>query len=107
VSRRIQRARGSGLDPKDERHLRRIVGLADVDVGFAFLSRHCAKGYASESASAVLVHARQVLRLPRIVAITSPENWGSIAVLEKIGLRFEGMIRLAEHGPELKLFGSA
>jgi len=82
-------------------------GLADVDVGFAFLSRHCAKGYAVESASAVLIHARQVLRLPRIVAITSPENWGSIAVLEKIGLRFEGMIRLAEHGPELKLFGSA
>src|SRR5882724_4373630 len=82
-------------------------GLADVDVGFAFLSRHCAKGYAAESASAVLILARQVLRLPRIVAITSPENWGSIAVLEKIGLRFEGMIRLAEHGPELKLFGSA
>src|ERR1700693_5605446 len=57
-------------------------GLADVDVGFAFLSRHCSKGYAAESASAVLVHARQVLRLQRIVAITSPENWGSIAVLE-------------------------
>jgi [ribosomal protein S5]-alanine N-acetyltransferase len=82
-------------------------GLADVDVGFAFLSRHCSNGYAAESASAVLVHARQVLRLQRIVAITSPENWGSIAVLEKIGLKFEGMIRLAEHSPELKLFGPA
>jgi [ribosomal protein S5]-alanine N-acetyltransferase len=82
-------------------------GLADVDVGFAFLSRHCSKGYAAESASAVLLHARQVLRLQRIVAITSPENWGSIAVLEKIGLRFERMIRLADQGPELKLFGPA
>ena len=82
-------------------------GLTDADVGFAFLSRHCAKGYAAESASAVLVHARQVLRLPRIVAITSPENRGSIAVLEKIGLKFEGMIRLEELGPELELFGSA
>jgi RimJ/RimL family protein N-acetyltransferase len=82
-------------------------GLADVDVGFAFLSRHCSKGYAAESASAVLVHASQVLRLQRIVAITSPENRGSIAVLEKIGLKFERMIRLAEHGPELKLFGPA
>ena len=82
-------------------------GLADVDVGFAFLSRHCSKGYATESASAVLVHARQALRLQRIVAITSPENLGSIAVLEKIGLKFERMIRLAEHGPELKLFGPA
>ena len=82
-------------------------GLADVDVGFAFLSRHCSKGYAAESASAVLAHARQVLRLQRIVAITSSENRGSIAVLEKIGLKFERMIRLAEQGPELKLFGPA
>jgi RimJ/RimL family protein N-acetyltransferase len=82
-------------------------GLEDLDVGFAFLSRHCSKGYASESASAVLVHASEVFRLQRIVAITSPENWSSIAVLEKIGLKFERMIRLAEDGPELKLFGPA
>jgi ribosomal-protein-alanine N-acetyltransferase len=82
-------------------------GLTDVDVGFAFLSRHCSKGYATESAAAVLVHARQVLQLQRIVAITSPENLGSIAVLEKIGLTFERMISLAEHSPELKLFASA
>jgi len=79
--------------------------LTDADVGFAFLSRHCSKGYATESAAAVLVHGRQTLRLQRIVAITLPENSGSIAVLEKIGLKFERMIRLAEHGPELKLFG--
>ena len=82
-------------------------GLADVDVGFAFLSRHCSKGYAAESASAVLVHASQVLRLQRVVAITSPDNLGSIAVLGKIGLEFERMIRLAAHEPELKLFGPA
>jgi RimJ/RimL family protein N-acetyltransferase len=82
-------------------------GLADVDVGFAFLSRHRSKGYAVESASAVLAHARRVLRLQRIVAITSPENLVSIAVLEKIGLKFERTIRLAEHSPELKLFGPA
>ena len=82
-------------------------GLADVDVGFAFLSRHCSKGYAVESASAVLTHARQLLRLQRIVAITSPDNLGSIAVLEKIGLNFERMIKLSEHSPEIKLFGPA
>ena len=80
-------------------------GLEDVDVGFAFLARHCARGYAVESASAVLAHARHVLRLQRIVAITSPENFGSIAVLERIGLKFERRIRLTEHSPELKLFG--
>jgi len=82
-------------------------GLADPDVGFAFLSRHRAKGYAVESAAAVLAHARQALGLQRIVAITSPENSGSIAVLERIGLRFERLIRLNEHSPELKLYGTA
>jgi ribosomal-protein-alanine N-acetyltransferase len=82
-------------------------GLEEPDVGFAFLSRYWSKGYAVECAAAVLAHARQVLNLNRIVAITSPDNWSSIAVLEKIGLRFERMIRLVDHSPELKLFGSA
>ena len=82
-------------------------GLEEPDVGFAFLSRYWSKGYAAECAAAVLAHAREVLNLGRIVAITSPYNWSSIAVLEKIGLRFERMIRLVDHSPELKLFGSA
>lgn len=85
----------------------RREGLDDPDVGFAFLARHCSKGYAVESAAAVLDHGRGALNLPRIVAITSADNHNSIAVLEKIGLSFERMIRLSEHGPELKLFGPA
>jgi RimJ/RimL family protein N-acetyltransferase len=80
-------------------------GLDDPDVGFAFLSRYWSKGYAVESAAAVLAHAREALHLLRIVAITSPDNAQSIAVLEKIGLKFERTIRLVDHGPELKLFG--
>jgi ribosomal-protein-alanine N-acetyltransferase len=80
-------------------------GLADVDVGFAFLAQYRSKGYAVESAAAVLAHARQVLRLQRIVAITAPDNFSSIAVLERIGLKFERMIRLDAGGPELMLFG--
>lgn len=81
--------------------------LADVDVGFAFLSRYWSKGYATESAAAVLAHGKEQLQLPRIVAITAPDNHGSIAVLEKIGLQFERMIKLTEYSPELKLFGPA
>jgi ribosomal-protein-alanine N-acetyltransferase len=83
----------------------RREGLDDPDVGFAFLSRYWSKGYAVESAGAVLAYAVEALRLPRIVAITSPDNWSSIAVLEKIGFKFERMIRLVDHSPELKLFG--
>jgi len=35
--------------------------LPDVDVGFAFLSRHWSKGYAVESAAAILDHGRRRL----------------------------------------------
>jgi len=73
-------------------------------VGFAFLSRYRAQGYAVESAAAVLAHAQQELQIRRVVAITAPDNANSIAVLEKIGLKFERMVRLADHSPELKLY---
>ena len=82
-------------------------GLTEADLGFAFLPRHCSKGYAVEAASAVLVHAARVLRLPRIVAVTSRDNMRSIAVLEKIGLKFQRMVRLAEHEADLQLFAPA
>jgi RimJ/RimL family protein N-acetyltransferase len=82
-------------------------GLDDPDVGFAFLCRYWSKGYGFESAKAVLSYAHAVLNLRRVVAITSLDNANSIAVLEKIGLKFEQMIRLTDGGPELKLFGSA
>jgi [ribosomal protein S5]-alanine N-acetyltransferase len=79
--------------------------LPDVDVGFAFLSRHWSKGYATESAAAMLDYGKRRIKLKRIVAITAPENHGSIAVLEKIGLRFERMVRLGTDAQALKLFG--
>jgi len=76
--------------------------LADVDIGFAFLPRFWRRGYALESASAVLAYGREILELDRIVAITSPDNDASIRLLEKIGLRFEQNIQFA--GEPTKLF---
>ena len=81
--------------------------LPDVDVGFAFLEQYWSKGYAAESAAAVLAWAREHLRLSRIIAITAPDNAGSIAVLRKIGLRFERMVKLTGDSQELRLFGPA
>lgn len=80
--------------------------LEDVDVGFAFLPQFWSKGYAFEAASAVVAYGRSVLGLERIVAITAPDNEGSIRVLEKIGLKFERMIRFPQDGAEVKLFGT-
>jgi RimJ/RimL family protein N-acetyltransferase len=82
-------------------------GLVDADVGFALLARYGGKGFAAESAAAVLTHARRELRLQRVVAITAPDNRGSIAVLEKIGLKFERVVQLGEGGAELNLYGTS
>ena len=78
--------------------------LADVDIGFAFSPRYWGKGYAVEAAAAVMAHGRSALGLDRIVAITTPDNYGSKKVLEKIGLRFERMITMLETGEEIELF---
>jgi len=80
--------------------------LEDVDIGYAFLPKYWSKGYAVESAMVVKEYAREVIGLKRLVAITDPENQGSIRVLEKIGLKFEKMVRLSEDDIELKLLAA-
>ncbi len=79
-------------------------GLDDPDVGYAFLERHWGKGYATEAVAAVLAHARDVLGLPRVVAVTAPDNHASIHVLEKMGLHFERWILLPGGEAETLLF---
>jgi RimJ/RimL family protein N-acetyltransferase len=80
--------------------------LPDVDIGFAFLPQYRSQGYALESASAVKTYGREVLGLRRIVAIVSPSNADSIRLLEKIGLRFESMVRPENEDADIKLFAA-
>ena len=81
-------------------------GLDDVDLGFAYLERHCSKGYAVEAAAATLAYGLRKPGLKRIVAITAPGNQRSIRVLERIGMRFEKMIDLPQCGGENRLFAT-
>ena len=78
--------------------------LPGMDVGYAFLPPFRSKGYAYESASAVVAYAREALGLKRIFAIVNPENAVSIRVLEKLGMRFERMVSLSPDEPEVRLF---
>ncbi len=80
--------------------------LDDPDIGFAFLPRFTGLGYAVESATAVIEHARKVLKLPRVLAIVSPDNVRSIRVIEKIGLRYERMITPPGDSQAIQLFTS-
>ena len=79
--------------------------LPDVDIGFAFLPGYWSQGYAFEAASGVMTYGREAFGLTRIVAITSLDNVASIKLLEKIGLRFERLIKLGDDQPEVRLFG--
>lgn len=79
--------------------------LEDVDIGFAFLPAYWSKGYAIESAFAVMEYGKNVLALNRIVAITNPDNHSSIRLLEKLGMNFERIIKLSDDADEVKLFG--
>jgi len=95
---------------KDSREAIGICGLVkrevlpDVDIGYAFLERFWSQGYAFEAALAVRDYARQTLGIQRLLGVTDQDNLTSIHVLEKLGLRYERLIRLAKNGPELKLF---
>lgn len=97
------------VERKDDGCAVGICGLAkrdfldDVDIGYAFLPQHGGQGYAFEAAQGVLAHAR-ALDLHRLVATVHPENSASIRLLEKLGLRFERMIRVPDTERELQLF---
>jgi [ribosomal protein S5]-alanine N-acetyltransferase len=66
--------------------------LADVDVGFAFFPKFWGKGYAHESAAAVIDWARTARGVTRVAGIVKPGNSASIRVLEKLGMRFSQVV---------------
>jgi RimJ/RimL family protein N-acetyltransferase len=109
----LYRQFGYGLYLVDLKEPRTPIGLCglvrrawldDADLGFAFLPRYRGRGYAHEAASATLEHARAVLGLRRIAAITSPANSASIRLLERLGLRFERRVTAPAETTETCLF---
>jgi ribosomal-protein-alanine N-acetyltransferase len=78
--------------------------LEDVDIGFAMLERYRGNGYALEAARAVMEYAEATLGLKRVVAITTRDNERSARLLEKLGLRFEGMVRYPGESDMVRLF---
>jgi RimJ/RimL family protein N-acetyltransferase len=81
--------------------------LEDVDIGFAFLKRFWNCGYALEAARAVMEYGWKTVGLTRVVAITAPHNEGSMRLLGKLGMKFEGTIRMPGASVESNLFGTA
>lgn len=74
------------------------------DIGFAFLPEYTGKGYAFEAAKASLEYAKEKLQITTIVAMVMPENKASIKLLEKLGLKEQGLISLYEGETPLLLY---
>lgn len=104
---------GHGLCLVELQAERRPIGMCGIlkrdelpgpDLGFAFLPAYWSKGYALEAATAVRDHARDVLQVRRLLAIVSPSNPSSIRLLDRLGFRFETLLRLAPAAREVKLY---
>lgn len=67
--------------------------LPEVDIGYAYLPQFGGQGYATEAAAGALAYAASI-GIRRLLAITSPGNAASNAVLRKIGMQFQDLVHL-------------
>lgn len=80
-------------------------GSMDIpDLGYAFLKQYWSCGYATEAARGVLDYARDDLKFRELAALTAIGNDASVRVLEKLGFRFQEIVKLPEFESESKLF---
>jgi RimJ/RimL family protein N-acetyltransferase len=64
----------------------------DMELAYILHRFAWGKGYCTEAARAVVRHAFERSRLPRLIAVARPQNSGSIGVMRKVGMTFQKMI---------------
>lgn len=62
----------------------------DVEVAYRLARAAWGRGIATEAAGAVVAHGLRTLGLPRLVAVTYPDNHASQRVLDKLGFERRG-----------------
>ncbi len=60
----------------------------EAELGFRLARQSWGRGYATESAKAIVEHAFETGSVDRILGIVDPHNSASIHVLEKLGMSF-------------------
>lgn len=76
---------GAGIQPQD------LSG--DYEFAWSIWKEHWNKGLATETAEAMKRHAFAVMDLPRVVAIADVPNLASIRIMQKIGMRYDGVMK--------------
>ena len=69
-----------------------VAATRTREIGWVIGRKQQGRGYASEAASALLEHAFVEQDCHRVIATCQPENIASWRVMEKIGMRREGLL---------------
>ena len=69
--------------------LKHLDQTEDIELGYRYLKEYWGLGIATEASQLLLHYGFQKLKLPQIVAITHPENKGSVNVIEKLGFQYQ------------------
>lgn len=83
--------------------------ISENELGYRYLPELWGQGVAKESCRAVIDHARETLKLRRLVSLIHPENEGSKNVVRKLGFTYastqviDGIIQ----GQPLEVYGRA
>lgn len=80
------------------------AGVEGIDIGYAILPDYEGKGYAFEAAGRIKSAAFNDFGLEAVSAITSKENAASQKLLEKLGLKLSGTLKLPHQEEELLLY---
>ena len=70
-----------------------LPSTTEVEIGYILARSYWGAGYATEVARASVHYGFENLALPRIVAVTRPDNLASHRVLQKLGMTYEGIAR--------------
>jgi RimJ/RimL family protein N-acetyltransferase len=62
----------------------------DVEIGWRLIRSAWGRGIATEAARALVRHAFDTVRLPRVIADIAAENDASLRVAQKLGMRWVG-----------------
>ncbi len=65
-----------------------IDGMPEVNLGYALRRSKWRQGFALEAGRALLAHGLKTLGLSTIVAVIWPDNAASIALAQRLGMRF-------------------
>ena len=71
----------------------KYFGEHTYEIGWVFNPKYQNRGYASEAAKAILEYGFKEMNLHRIIATCQPENIPSYRVMERIGMRREGLFK--------------